>query len=146
MAYATAQDFINRFGEKEANQLSNRNSPTLTTPNTDRLDLALEAASGIIDSWLSGRYAVPVAIPQAIEPLRHHCLVLARCDLDNISNREKVRDDCTLTYDWLKRVADGRIKWGEPGLPGQADLNGSTTGARTRAKGCKAAGIDLRGY
>jgi phage gp36-like protein len=146
MAYATAQDFINRFGDKEANQLSNRNSPTLTTPNPDRLNLALEAASGIIDSWLSGRYQVPVAIPAAIEPLRHHCLVLARCELDNISTRVKIHDDCQLTYDWLKRVADGKIKWGEPGLPAQPDLNGSTSGARSRSSGRKAVGIDLRGY
>jgi phage gp36-like protein len=146
MAYATAQDFINRYGDKEANQLSNRNSPTTTTPNTDRLDLALEAASGIIDSWLSGRYQVPIAIPVAIEPLRYHCLVLARCDLDNISTREKIQDDCDRTFDWLKRVADGKIKWGEPGLPGQPDLQGSTTGARAKARGCKAPGIDLTGY
>jgi phage gp36-like protein len=146
MAYATAQNFIDRYGDKESNQLSNRNSPTATTPNTDRLDLALEAASGIIDSWLSGRYAVPVAIPKAIEPLRNHCLVLARCDLDNISTREKIQDDCERTYEWLKRVADGKIKWAEPGLPGQPDLQGSTTGARARARGCKAPSVDLTGY
>jgi phage gp36-like protein len=146
MAYATAQDFVDRYGDKEASQLSNRNSPTLTVPNTSRLDLAIGAASGVIDSWLSGRYQVPIAIPAAIEPLRHHCLVLARCELDNISTRPKIHDDCQLTYDWLKRVADGRIKWGEPGLPNQPDLSGSTTGASNRAKGCKGAGIDLTGY
>jgi phage gp36-like protein len=146
MAYATAQDFVDRYGAKESSQLSNRNSPTATTADEDRLNLALVAASGIIDSWLCGRYSVPIFVPEAVEPLRHHCLVLARCELDNISIREKCQADCDRTYEWLKQVAAGKITFGMPGLPAQPDLAGSTSGVRSVARGRKAEGIDLTGY
>jgi phage gp36-like protein len=146
MSYATAQEFIDRYGAKESNQLSNRNSPTATTADEDRLNLALEAASGIINSWLCGRYSVPIDLPASIEPLRHHCLVLARCELDNISTREKCLADCDRSYEWLKQVAAGKITFGMPGLPAQPDLAGSTSGVRSKARGSKAEPINLEGF
>jgi phage gp36-like protein len=146
VAYATAQDFIDVVGIKEAAQLSNRNAPTTLTPDTGRLNIAAEAASGLIDSYLMGRYQIPIAIPQALEPLRLHCIRLMRCELDNVSIREKCQADCDRTYDWLKAVASGKIQFGQPGLPQQPDLAGSTTGVRAKARGCKAPGIDLTGY
>jgi phage gp36-like protein len=146
MPYATADDFIATLSDKEAAQLSNRNNPTAKTPDYDRIERSAVAASGIIDSYLSGRYEVPITIPVAIEPLRHHCIRLMRCEMDSVSTREKCQADCDRTYEWLREVAKGRIELGMPGLTAQPDLTGSTSGPRSMARGKKAIGIDLAGY
>jgi phage gp36-like protein len=150
MSYATNADFVSLYGDRESLQLSNRNNPTALVIDTVRIDKALAAASGIIDSYLMGRYLTPVT-PASAEPLKVHTLRLARCELDNVSTREKVQADCDRTMDWLEMVAKGAIELGLPGLPGQLDLAGTTTGRnstthnpiQTVADGNK---IDISGY
>jgi phage gp36-like protein len=145
MSYATPADFEQTYGVKEALQLSNRGVSNPLAVDTARLQAGLDAASGLIDSYLSGRYPLPLSPVQA-EPLKIHCLRLARCELDNISIRDKCQADCDRTYDWLMAVAKGAIELGQPGLPQEPDLAGSTTGARGKARGRKTEGIDLSGY
>lgn len=146
MSYATPADFLATYGTKESIQLSNRGNAAATTVDNTVLQRFLDAASGIIDSYLSGRYDLPLTPVQA-EPLKMHCLRLARCEADNISTREKCQADCDRTYEWLRDVALGRIELGKPGLPQQPDLNGSTTGQRQTYRGkVNGQSIDLVGF
>jgi phage gp36-like protein len=146
MSYATPADFLGTYGTKESVQLSNRGNASATTVDNAILQRFLDAASGIIDSYLSGRYSLPLTPVQA-EPLKMHCLRLARCEADNISTREKCQADCDRTYEWLRDVATGKIEMGMPGLPQQPDLNGSTTGQAQIYRGkVKGQSIDLVGF
>lgn len=145
MSYATPTDFAAVYGTKESIQLSNRGNAAATTVDNAVLQRFLNAASGIIDSYLSGRYALPLSPVQA-EPLKMHCLRLARCEADNISTREKCQADCDRTYEWLRDVALGRIELGKPNLPQQPDLNESVTGAAQVYRSKVGASIDLEGF
>jgi phage gp36-like protein len=145
MAYASPADFVATYGDKEAIQLSNRGNAAATTVNNSVLQRFLDAASGLIDSYLSGRYELPL-LPAQAEPLRIHCLRLARCEADSIKPREACTRNCDETMAWLEKVALGKIQLGLPGLPQQEDLAGSTTGNRARFKSHVGSSIDLEGF
>jgi phage gp36-like protein len=146
MSYATPADFEATYGTKESIQLSNRGNAAATTVDDTVLQRFIDAASGIIDSYLAGRYNLPLTPVQA-EPLMMHCLRLARCEADNISTRDKCQADCDRTYEWLRDVALGRIELGKPGLPQQPDLNESVSGQRMVFRGkVQGQSIDLEGF
>lgn len=147
MAYATVEEFAARYRDKETIQLSNRGNAAATAIDEAVVQDHLEAASGIIDSYLSGRYQLPLSNQDQIEPLKTHCLRLARCEMDSIKSRDVVEGRCEQTIEWLKLVAMGKIQLGNPALPNQPDLAGSSSGPRARWKsGVARSTIDLGGF
>lgn len=60
MAYATKQELINRFGEEELIELTDRADPPAGAIDDTVLGEAQAHADGLIDSHLRTRYAVPV--------------------------------------------------------------------------------------
>lgn len=65
MSYATAQDMMARYPNRDLVQLSNED-PAATTANSAALQQALDDASAEIDSYLEGRFAMPLANPPAV--------------------------------------------------------------------------------
>jgi phage gp36-like protein len=65
MSYATPQDIINRYPNRDLVQLTNED-PAITTINTTALQQALTDASAEIDGYLGGRFTLPLSDPPAV--------------------------------------------------------------------------------
>ena len=108
MPYCTQQDLIDRFGEAELIQLTDRNQLGLIDGQvTDR---AIGDASAEIDGYLAGRYDLPLMeTPQTL--VRMACDV-ARYYLfdDRAPEQIKTRYDNAIRY--LNAVAKGDINIG----------------------------------
>lgn len=65
MSYATVQDVINRYPNRDLVQLTNED-PTLTTINNAPITQALADASAEIDGYIEGRFTLPLADPPAV--------------------------------------------------------------------------------
>ena len=65
MSYATAQDVINRYPNRDLVQLTNED-PTATTVNTVPITQALVDASAEIDGYIEGRFTLPLTDPPAV--------------------------------------------------------------------------------
>lgn len=110
MAYATAQDMIDRFGERPLAEVT---TDVGDTPDTAKLDLALSDASNLIDGYLQARYALPLnAVPAQLQ--LHACNIafyqlLAARPTGDIEDVRKRYDDA-LAY--LLKVSMGKISLG----------------------------------
>ena len=109
MSYATPQDIINRYPNRDLVQLTNED-PTLTTINTTALQQALDDASAEIDGYLSGRFTLPLSdVPQVLSRLA--------CDIAmyRLQSLRPIHDlaDARLRYDdaiaMLTQVANGEL-------------------------------------
>lgn len=78
MPYATVTDMQQRYGEAELRQLSDNASPRTGAVNVAVVQNALDDASAWIDSYLAGRYAVPITDAGALTVMRLHCCGEAR--------------------------------------------------------------------
>lgn len=65
MIYATSDDMIARYPNRDLVQLTNED-PTQTTVNTAPIDQAIEDASSEIDGYLESRFALPLTDPPAV--------------------------------------------------------------------------------
>ena len=69
MSYATPQDIINRYPNRDLVQLTNED-PTVTTINTTVLQQALDDASAEIDGYFDGRFVLPLTdVPEILNRL-----------------------------------------------------------------------------
>lgn len=70
MTYATKADLVDRFGERELVQLTDRTHVPPTSVDDAVADRALGDASGLIDGYLGKVYALPlVAVPPNLTKL-----------------------------------------------------------------------------
>jgi phage gp36-like protein len=65
MSYATPQDIINRYPNRDLVQLTNED-PTITTINSTVLQQALDDASAEVDGYLGGRFTLPLTDPPEV--------------------------------------------------------------------------------
>lgn len=112
MSYATPQDIISRYPNRDLVQLTNED-PTAATVNTAPLQQALNDASAEIDGYLESRFALPLADPPAV-------LNRLACDIA-IYRLQSLRplhdlEDARRRYDdaigLLTRVAGGALTLG----------------------------------
>lgn len=91
--YATQQDFIDAFGEREIIMLTNLYAPTATTINTAKLIQCQEDAKASIDGMISTCATVAAQMPFAVVPplLRTFELAICRYMMDSVQAREDVR-------------------------------------------------------
>lgn len=110
MAYATAEDLIARFGEVDVIRLSAPEGQLDQAVDYARVNLALDSATGLIDSYVRRRYATPLStVPQEI---RDACCTLARYDLargEQKTPSEQMMAERKATLDWLRMVAEGTV-------------------------------------
>lgn len=115
MAYATAQDLIDRYGEDELVHITDR----LGSGQIDAAAVsgALADAEAIIDGYLAGRYPLPLAsVPSNMVLL---ACTLARYQLWANRASEEIRKRYEDAIRYLERVASGSIllKMDASGLP-----------------------------
>ena len=107
MSYCTVADMTARFGEIELAQLTDLDDRE--TVNAVTVQAAITDASGEIDSYLAGRYALPIsdALP---DMLRAGCMDLARYRLYDDHPPDVVKARRADFVTWLNRVAIGHVQ------------------------------------
>jgi len=106
--YCTRQNMIDRYGEQELLQLTDRDN--LGVIDDQVLDQAINDASAQVDGYLAGRYELPLSTVLPI--LIGLSCDLARYQLFDIGapeNVEKRRDDAIA---YLNSVATGKVSLG----------------------------------
>ncbi|PIW30927.1 MAG: DUF1320 domain-containing protein [Rhodospirillales bacterium CG15_BIG_FIL_POST_REV_8_21_14_020_66_15] len=119
MPYATKQDLIDRFGEDELIQLTDRGGAGVIADAV--LNMAMADADATIDSYLAKRYDLPLAeVPPALVP---KAAALVRYLLHDESPTETVVKNHELALAWLRDVAAGRVELDVGGsTPAEADI------------------------
>jgi len=108
MPYCTAQDMIDRFGEPELLQLTDRAGVGVI--DDQALGLAINDASAQIDGYLAGRYELPLAtVPTILVSLACDLARYQLYDIRATDSVEKRRDDAIA---YLKDVATGKVSLG----------------------------------
>jgi len=112
VSYAQAQDIIDRFPHRDLVQLTNED-PAATTLNAAVLGRALEDASAEIDSYLEGRFKLPLADPPAV--LERLAIEIAMYRLQALRPLHDLKDARQRYEDaiaMLRRVGSGEISLG----------------------------------
>lgn len=105
--YATQESLIKRYTLDMILAVAMSKEKTLDTP---KIQEALEDASQTIDSYLAGRYALPLKqIPAVLE---RHCCYIARYFLEKNRATEQARKDYEDSLRYLEKVAAGAISLG----------------------------------
>ena len=112
MSYATPQDMIDRYPNRDLIQLTNED-PTATTVNTTVLQQALDDASTEIDGYLGTRFRLPLTdVPALLDRLACDIAMYRMQVLRPIHDLSEAR----LRYDdaiaMLTKVAAGQLSLG----------------------------------
>lgn len=104
--YATVADMIARFGEVQIVRLSNPEDRETTVPNEEKVNVAITDATALINSYIRGRYLVPIENPPK-DIVRAACVV-ARHDLadtERSSPTEEMTRGKAEVIKWLENIA-----------------------------------------
>lgn len=109
--YATKAEMVERFGEQELIELTDRNG-TAGAIVDSVLDAALADASADIDGYLGGRYPLPLAVVPKV--LNRHACDLARYYLyDNrLDDTHPAARRYKAAIRLLEQVAAGKVQLG----------------------------------
>lgn len=106
MPYCTISDLTTRYSAQELIDLSDRADPPVGAIDTAVLDAAIAEAGAVIDSYLGGRYTLPLATtPPALTAAACH---LTRYALYDDRAPERVRELRDEAVAWLRDLAAGR--------------------------------------
>ena len=127
MSYATAQDVINRYPNRDLVQLTNED-PTATTVNTAPITQALSDASAEIDGYIEGRFTLPLTDPPTVLNRLATDIAMYRMQtlrpLHDLEDARKRYEDAVAI---LSKVAAGELTLGlaadgqEPPLAGSVE-------------------------
>lgn len=106
--YATKQDMIDRYSERELIELTDRAEPYTDAIVDTVLDKALADAGIEIDSYIARKYDLPLASTPPM--LNRHACTIAWYILHRGRHPDEVRDQYKDALSWLKDVADGRVE------------------------------------
>lgn len=130
MTYATKQDLIDRFGETELRQLTDRTNRPASTIDDTVVDRALTDAAALINGYLAKVYSLPLASTPAV--LTRVAADVARYLLHG--KAAETGGPVARAYDqavaWLRDVARGTVQLEVGGTPAAATGGGQvrTTG------------------
>lgn len=110
--YADLTTFIEAYGEQLTIELTNLEDPSAATVNETVLNRGLARASALIDSYLAGRYALPLSSTPAV--IETFCLDIARYYLGHNAQEEDVRLRYEDALKTLALIADGTLTLGLP--------------------------------
>lgn len=110
MPYATQQNMIDRFGQQEMIELTDRATPRTDAIVTAVLDRALADADAEINGHLSAKFTLPLSpVPTVLERL---ACDMARFYLYDERVTEAVKDRYNNAIKFLKGVVSGQITIG----------------------------------
>lgn len=112
MAYASPDDMIARYPNRDLVQLTNED-PTQTTVNTASLQQALDDAAAEIDGYIESRFALPLSDPPAVLNRLSTDIAMYRLQslrpLHDLADARKRYEDVVAL---LVRVARGEVTLG----------------------------------
>lgn len=112
MSYATPQDIINRYPNRDLVQLTNED-PTATTINTIVLQQALDDASAEIDGYMGGRFTLPLAdVPMVLNRVACDVAIYRLQSLRPIHDLMDARRRYDDAIAMLSKVASGDLTLG----------------------------------
>ena len=112
MSYATPQDIINRYPNRDLVQLTNED-PTLTTINTTALQQGLDDASAEIDGYLGGRFTLPLTnVPEVLNRLACDVAIYRLQSLRPLHDLADARRRYDDAIAMLTKVASGEMTLG----------------------------------
>lgn len=107
MLYATPESLIKRYTLDVLLSIARNDERQL---DESKVNEALEDASQTIDSYLAGRYRLPLnAVPSVLE---RHCCYIARYFLEKNRATDQARLDYEDSIRYLEKVASGMISLG----------------------------------
>ena len=108
MSYATPQNIINRYPNRDLVQLTNED-PTVTTINTAALQQALDDASAEIDGYLGGRFTLPLTdVPVVLNRLACDVAIYRLQSLRPIHDLADAKAKYEKAITFLQEVSDGK--------------------------------------
>ena len=122
MSYATLDDFLTRFGEREAIDLTDRDG--LGVVDEAVLGQALTDASSLVDGYVGGRYQVPLSNVPAM--IINVVCDLARFALCRTEASEAVKVRYEKAIGLLRDISASRLDLG-PDNQGKAQLTEGNT-------------------
>jgi len=128
MNYASQVDMVERFGEQELIQLTDRSHTG--TIDVSVLDRALADATAEIDGYLAARYQLPLTTTPTV--LVRVCADIARYHLHDDHIPEPVEMRYKAAIDLLKQVSMGRVAIG---VSDTGDVPTSNDGAEITSGG-----------
>ena len=109
MTYAVKQDMIDRFGEQELIEVTDRANAVAIDDQV--LGVALADADATINSYIEARYSVPpTPVPHVLVSA---AAKLARYQLHDDGASEQIAADRTQVLAWLKDVSRGLARLGD---------------------------------
>lgn len=129
MTYATKQDLIDRFGEPELKQLTDRVNRPPTTIDDVVVGRALGDADALADGYLGKIYKLPLsAVPPALVKV---CADISRYFLHGkaADKDSQVARDHAAALSWLKDVSRGIVT-----IPADGIMPAEAGGGSIRAK------------
>lgn len=123
MTYATQQDLIDRFGELELVQRTDRENIPPTTIDDVVVAKALADADAEINGYIAARYALPLTLVPA--SLVKRASDMARYFLHGEAASEAIRTAYEDAVKWLTNVSKGVVQLG---LTAAGDATSSATG------------------
>jgi phage gp36-like protein len=129
VTYSTVQDLVERFGELEMIQLTDRTNSTgaIVEAVAER---ALRDATAEIDGYLAARYALPlVSVPSILVRVNAD---IARYYLYDDHAPELVSQRYKSAVDWLQRVSEGKVS---PGIAEDGSAPETSDGAEMQSGG-----------
>ena len=119
MDYCTQQDLIDRFGDSELIQLTDKTNMPPSTIDAVTVDRALSDAAGLIDSYLGKLYRLPLTVVPPI--LTKMAADIARYFLYGKAAEDTVTNAYKDAVNWLTNVSKGLIAIDAEGVaPAQA--------------------------
>ncbi len=119
MTYAAQQDLVDRFGEQELIQLSDR--ANVGSIDAAVIGKALADADELIDSYIAARAALPLAtVPARLVRVAGD---VARYYLHADAPTEQVRRAYTDATAWLRDVSLGKATLGDDGVSAAAPVD-----------------------
>lgn len=116
MPYASQQDLVDRFGELELIQLSDREDGAAI--DADVVAAALADADELVDSYIAARVALPLStVPPRLVRVAGD---IARYFLHAESPTEQVRTAYKDALAWLRDVSQGKATLGDDGVTAAA--------------------------
>lgn len=122
-SYVTQQELIDRFGEDELIQLTDRATPPAGVIDGQVLNSAIADASGLIEDYVGGRYQLPLAVvPRSLVRIAGD---LARYFLYGDAAPEQVRTRYDDALKFLTAVSRGDVQLGLSAGGGEAQGDNS---------------------
>lgn len=125
MPYVTLQQLTERYGARTLVSLTDRGAVATEVVDDDVIDRAIADADALIDSYLAGRYALPLTSAQPVLTQIAGALVFAA--LHVFDRPESVREDQKEALRQLQAIAMGTMRLNAEGI---APAGTGGTGAR----------------